>query len=77
MKKKYLYLKIIILTGYLFTLLSCNPFVNSANDVNDKQLEKINLPDGFNIHVYANEVKGARSMTLGTQGTLFVGSRKE
>lgn len=37
-------------------------------------LEKISLPEGFEISVYA-EVPNARSMTLGDQGTLFVGNR--
>ncbi len=37
-------------------------------------LEKIKLPPGFNISVYANGVRGARSMALGTNGTLFVGT---
>ncbi|HET9843781.1 MAG TPA: sorbosone dehydrogenase family protein, partial [Gammaproteobacteria bacterium] len=39
-------------------------------------LEKIKLPPGFSITVYAENVKNARQMALGTQGTLFVGSKK-
>jgi glucose/arabinose dehydrogenase len=38
-------------------------------------LEKIRLPPGFSIALYA-EVKGARSMVLGPKGTLFVGTRE-
>src|SRR5262245_6165162 len=38
-------------------------------------LEKIKLPAGFNIAVYASGVGNARSMTLSPDGTLFVGSR--
>ena len=38
---------------------------------------EIKLPPGFNIAVYAAGVPGARSMTLGSRGTLFVGSRSE
>lgn len=37
-------------------------------------LDKIKLPEGFSIHVYA-EVAGARSMTLSPSGVLFVGTR--
>ena len=37
----------------------------------------IRLPPGFTISVYAASVPGARSMALGTRGTLFVGSRGE
>jgi len=37
----------------------------------------ITLPAGFSIAVYAGNVPGARSMALGTKGTLFVGTRDE
>lgn len=37
----------------------------------------ITLPPGFTIEIYAKNVPGARSMALGTRGTLFVGSRSE
>lgn len=39
-------------------------------------LENINLPDGFQIHIYAQNIAGARSMTLADDGTLFVGTRQ-
>jgi glucose/arabinose dehydrogenase len=39
-------------------------------------LEKIVLPPGFAITIFARNVPGARSMTLGEKGTLFVGTRK-
>ncbi len=35
----------------------------------------ITLPPGFQIRYYAQNVPNARSMALGTDGTLFVGSR--
>lgn len=38
-------------------------------------LEKLTLPDGFKIEVYAQNVKNARQMALGDKGTVFVGSR--
>ncbi len=37
-------------------------------------LEKIKLPPGFSISVYASGVRNAREMALGPGGTLFVGS---
>jgi glucose/arabinose dehydrogenase len=40
------------------------------------QLDKIKLPAGFAISVFA-EVSDARSMCYGTNGTLFVGNRSE
>jgi glucose/arabinose dehydrogenase len=41
------------------------------------QLDKINLPDGFKIEVYASDITNARSMSLSPKGTLFVGTRGE
>jgi glucose/arabinose dehydrogenase len=40
-------------------------------------LEKIKLPPGFRIDLYATGIEGARSMALGPQGVLFVGTRNE
>jgi glucose/arabinose dehydrogenase len=39
------------------------------------RLDRIALPDGFSISVFASDVPGARSMALGARGTLFVGTR--
>jgi len=36
---------------------------------------KLHVPDGFKVEVYASGIPNARSMRLGDQGTLFVGSR--
>ena len=40
------------------------------------QIKLIELPEGFQIEVYAKDVENARQMVLGDKGTLFVGSRK-
>ena len=40
-------------------------------------LDRIRLPAGFRIDVYAQGVKNAREMTLGPGGTLFVSTRRE
>jgi glucose/arabinose dehydrogenase len=40
-----------------------------------RPLSKIKLPPGFHIALYA-DVPGARSMTLGAKGTVFVGTRE-
>ena len=39
-------------------------------------LDKIKLPPGFSISIYARDVPDARSMTLSPNGTLFVGTRQ-
>ena len=39
-------------------------------------LDAITLPPGFAIDIYANNVPNARSMTLGPNNTVFVGTRQ-
>ena len=46
-----------------------------ASDVGALPLERVELPPEFELEVYATNVLGARSMTLSTNGTLFVGTR--
>lgn len=54
-------------------MISTASFADAA-DV-EKNLHKLNVPDGFNVEVYA-EVPGARQMALGqSTGTVFVGTR--
>lgn len=40
-------------------------------------LDRINLPDGFRIELYAEGVTNARAMSLSPNGTLFVGTRRD
>lgn len=40
-------------------------------------LHNLNLPEGFKIEVFAEGIDGARSMAMGEEGTLFVGTRNE
>ncbi|TRY31420.1 PQQ-dependent sugar dehydrogenase [Aliiglaciecola sp. M165] len=40
-------------------------------------LDKLSLPDGFSISVYAENVKNARQMAIGKTGIVYVGSRGE
>lgn len=47
----------------------------SQADVQD-DLDKITLPPGFEIHVVAEDLADARSMAMGDEGTLFVGTRR-
>jgi glucose/arabinose dehydrogenase len=46
-------------------------------DVPGLHLDRVRLPAGFRIDVYTSDVPGARSMTWGAKGTLFVGTRSE
>jgi glucose/arabinose dehydrogenase len=51
--------------------------LTSVAGAQDLPLEKIKLPPGFKIGIYARDVPGARSMTLSPNGVLFVGTRPE
>ena len=46
----------------------------SAAFARDLPLDRIKLPPGFKISLYADDVPGARSMALSPDGTLFVGT---
>ena len=67
------------LLSVLVLLIACSqinpprksPVVNSG----ELPLDKIKLPKGFKIALYAENVKNARSMDLSPNGTLFVGTR--
>jgi len=50
-------------------------FAANAAFGRDLPLDKIKLPPGFKISLYADDVPGARSMALSSDGTLFVGTR--
>lgn len=72
-------LKIFLLASS-FLLLNCgkiNPPLPRMGTNDKLPLEKINLPDGFKIEVYAKGVENARSMALSPNGTLFVGTRSK
>lgn len=56
-----------ILLGLIFSSPGC---IGQERD-----LSSIRLPEGFRIEVYADQVPDARSLALGSNGTVFVGSR--
>ncbi len=72
-----------ILTLFLLTFLwictSCSN-INPPDELPpgaELNLDRIELPEGFQISFWAKEVKNARSMCLSPYGTLFVGTRRE
>ncbi|MBI4551305.1 MAG: sorbosone dehydrogenase family protein [Candidatus Latescibacteria bacterium] len=66
-----------MLLTMLFSPVACSK-ENVPNDGGSSQeLSKIKLPPGFRISLYAGDVPGARSMALGPNGTLFVGTQSE
>ncbi len=63
----------IALLGLLPLVAFCS-WTGAARDPNveDPQLDLITLPPGFVIENYATDVPGARSLALGSDGTVFV-----
>lgn len=63
------------------SLLQCSnvnppkPKILRTASTSNLPLDKIKLPAGFKIELYATDVKNARSMCLSPSGTLFVGTR--
>lgn len=51
--------------------------VNKTKDPSELPLERINLPEGFSISVFASGIEDARSLARGENGTIFVGNRSE
>ena len=50
-------------------------FFSSCSFAQDVELDKLVMPDGFSISVYA-KVNNPRQMTLGDDGTVYVGSQR-
>ena len=79
--------KCILLTFFGIALFSCQDKKSEAEAPviltqyeeaeSNLPLEKLKLPPGFKIEVYADSIDGARSMAMGDNGTLFVGTRND
>ncbi|MBU2973048.1 PQQ-dependent sugar dehydrogenase [Zobellia sp. B3R18] len=80
-------LKAVLLAAALVGFTACNekkqkaqekePMVTYDEPESKLPIDRLKLPDGFKIEVYADSVDGARSMAMGDDGTLFVGTRNE
>ncbi|MCY4158298.1 MAG: sorbosone dehydrogenase family protein, partial [Bacteroidetes bacterium] len=64
----------ILLSVITVTLLTATHFYWADDHL---PLEKITLPEGFTIEVYADSVPNARQMALSPNGILYVGSRQK
>ena len=63
---------------FIILLIVSNTSVIYCGENESKiSLNQIKLPPGFHIDVYAENIRGARSLALSPQGTLFVGTRSE
>ena len=54
-------------------LLSCL-FAFSTSYAKTLPIEQLNMPKGFKVETFADNVPNARQMALGDQGTVFIGS---
>ena len=63
------------LKHWLIAALLFNTSLSSAQP-KDEILKQLNLPKGFQISIYADNVPNARGMALAEDGTLFVGSKE-
>ncbi len=64
---------------YLVVTVLIFASITKAQTVNGQtvELQKIRLPEGFRISLYARSVPNARSMALGSGGTVFIGTRNQ
>lgn len=54
----------------------CMPRGASAKDSPKEVLERIRVPEGFKVSIFATGLPNGRSMRLGENGTLFVGTKE-
>ena len=59
---------------FMFTSATCfNSFLHKTKY---PHLQNIKLPPGFHISIFADSINNARSLALGSKGTVFVGNRQ-
>jgi glucose/arabinose dehydrogenase len=61
---------------FALVILVFGLFVAALRSGQALPLEKIKLPQGFSISIYATGVRNARQMAVSPNGTLFVGSKE-
>lgn len=57
-------------------VVTCSASLLAQTGPSEPPLERLTLPPGFSIEVYAANVPNARQMTLSPNGTLFVSTRR-
>ena len=64
-----------IIKVILFALFLINPWLAFAQQSNYQDiLKQLHLPAGFTISIFADNVPNARSLALGDNGVVFVGT---
>jgi len=87
MQPKNFKIRLLSLLAILTVFASCKekeetkpkevPVVQYDEPESKLPIDRLKLPEGFKIEVYADSIDGARSMAMGDDGTLFVGTRNE
>lgn len=87
MKSRIHIIQSFLLIALLFGFSACGeqkekqeesqPLVQYDEPASVIPVDKLKLPAGFKIEVFADSIDGARSMALGDDGTLFVGTREK
>ena len=67
------FLRIMVLP--LLLLNGCLAFADSGD--HQEVLKQLHVPDGFSLSVYADNVPNARSLALGDNGIVFIGTGRE
>jgi glucose/arabinose dehydrogenase len=70
-------MRLIFLKTWAVAMLCSGTFTVAAADNHQELLGKLHLPSGFHISVFADGLPNARSMALGDNGVIFVGTGKE
>ncbi|HYT56487.1 MAG TPA: PQQ-dependent sugar dehydrogenase [Verrucomicrobiae bacterium] len=60
---------------FCFVVILCNVFVSARTFAGEAPLKQIKLPAGFEITIFVDNLRDARSMVLSPKGTVFVGTR--
>ena len=68
---------VVLTVVFSFSIMSATCQNRALHKTDDPRLADIRLPEGFQISIFADSVPNARSLALGANGTVFVGSRNE
>ena len=60
----------------IFIIINSFSIIENNKSELTLQLDKLILPEGFKIEVYASDIENARSLAISPSGTIFVGNRR-
>ncbi len=60
---------------YKDSTLAPNPGKNTETPVSEIPIDKLKVPKGFKLEVWASGMPGARAMVRGDKGKIYIGTR--